>query len=416
MTGPADERLQRLLGGDHLVSLRSRLRRHYERAKSDGPLTRFRMSQISAQEYEILASLMGRPLRYSSSIQVDLDVIDTALRRADVAPSLRLALERLDGPIVHFATARAEAQAHWSAVVQECQHSILRTHVQSPMGLGLLKRLARGDPEVARRLCDRADAVLHRLPVKGLARAQLAAETLGDAHALDDGQATATLVVAAWRQRDSTSDVDDAASLDGTFSDERARDVWARAGVLVNELARPALYLNLPTHDQTSWAQMWGEPTFASLRRLLRSAPDWAVTGGNVYICENPNIVAIAADRLGAHCAPLVCTDGMPAAAQRTLLTLLAKAGASLYYHGDFDWPGVRIANHMMLAYGARPWRFGSEDYTAALACASTQRHLLSGLSTTASWDASLAPVMEEHAVAIAEEAVAEVLLQDLQQ
>ena len=27
---------------------------------------------------------------------------------------------------------------------------------------------------------------------------------------------------------------------------ERDRDVWAKAGVLVNELARPALFLNLP--------------------------------------------------------------------------------------------------------------------------------------------------------------------------
>ena len=45
---------------------------------------------------------------------------------------------------------------------------------------------------------------------------------------------------------------------------------------------------------------------------------------------SDPNIVSIAADRLGAACAPLVCTDGMPAAAQRVLLKQLSDAGAKL--------------------------------------------------------------------------------------
>jgi len=31
------------------------------------------------------------------------------------------------------------------------------------------------------------------------------------------------------------------------LQEERDRSVWARAGILVNELARPALFLNLPT-------------------------------------------------------------------------------------------------------------------------------------------------------------------------
>lgn len=101
-----------------------------------------------------------------------------------------------------------------------------------------------------------------------------------------------------------------------------------------------------------------GEPGYLSLRRLLRSPPAWAVADVTVYVCENPNLMAIAADRVGARCAPLVCTDGMPAAAQRTLLAQLAQAGARLRYHGDFDWAGLRIANHVMRTWEARPWRF----------------------------------------------------------
>ena len=133
-----------------------------------------------------------------------------------------------------------------------------------------------------------------------------------------------------------------------------------------------------------------------------------------VYVCENPNLVAIAADRVGARCAPLVCTDGMPAAAQRTLLAQLAQAGAQLRYHGDFDWPGLRIANHVMRTWEARPWRFMARDYEAAATDAPQARHALNVTGVEAAWDDALAPAMRRHGVAIAEEAVAASLLEDL--
>ena len=195
-------------------------------------------------------------------------------------------------------------------------------------------------------------------------------------------------------------------------ADEDSRTLWARAGVLVNELARPALLLNLPMEGGGHLAAEAGEPGYVSLRRLLRSPPRLAVAGRTVYVCENPNLVAIAADGLGPRCAPLVCTEGMPAAAQRTLLAQLAKAGARLLYHGDLDWPGIRIANVVMRDLGAEPWRFGAADYAAAAASASGQP--LTGAPVAASWDAALAPAMQQRGLAIPEEGVAAVLLRDL--
>jgi uncharacterized protein (TIGR02679 family) len=133
-----------------------------------------------------------------------------------------------------------------------------------------------------------------------------------------------------------------------------------------------------------------------------------------VFVCENPNLVAIAADELGVHCAPIICTDGMPAAAQRTLLSQLAQAGASLRYHGDFDWPGLRIGNHVVREYGAFPWRFGAAEYAAAVQSAPRPGRLLEGSGVVASWDEALAPAMRTHRLSIAEESLAGPLLQDL--
>jgi uncharacterized protein (TIGR02679 family) len=410
MSGDADERLRRLLGGDALADLRRRLRRHFERTDPAAPSGTIRLGNILAHEYEALAALIGRRLRHAHSIQIDVAAIDTNLGRAEIAPSLKAALERLDGPIAHLPTLRAETAARWAAVAGGARHPGLLQLLQSPAGLGLLKRLARQDVEAAARLRDRADLVLQRLPASGQPRAQLGAEALGDSHALDNGAPAATLVLAAIRQLAPPGE--DAAPADA--GEEDSRTLWARAGVLVNELARPALFLNMPLEGGGCLGGEAGEPAYASLYRLLRNPPRLAVAGRTVYVCENPNLLAIAADGLGPHCAPLVCTEGMPGAAQRTLLTQLAQAGARLLYHGDFDWPGIRIGNVVMRSCGAAPWRLRAADYTAAAGMASGDA--LTGAPVAASWDAALAPAMTQRGLAIPEEGLAAALLLDLQE
>jgi len=85
------------------------------------------------------------------------------------------------------------------------------------------------------------------------------------------------------------------------------------------------------------------------------------------------------------------------------LLTQLAKAGARLRYHGDFDWPGLRIGNHVVGEYGAMPWRFGAVEYAAVVQAAPRPGRPLDGPEVAASWDEMLAPAMRTHQLSIAE-------------
>lgn len=418
MSDEVDARLRRLLGGDHLASLRKRLRRRFERAPPGETIEHIRVGELVAEEHAALASLLGRPQRRSNSLLIDIGRIDAALQRAGIATSLLDALEKLDGPIIRLAEMRLRLRMLWSDVIDGCEHPGLAGLLQTPAGVGLLKRLARGDPATAELLRRHAEEVLRHLPAQGVARSQLAADLLGDAHALDNGRGTATLVLAVLR-RDVSALADEnrdapTESEPDTDAPERTRDIWASAGVLVNELARPALFLNLPASKAENARWPSGEPAYASLRSLLRSPPSWDVAGRTVYVCENPNLLAIAADRWGSDCAPLVCTDGMPAAAQRCLLSQLAQAGARLCYHGDFDWPGLRIGNHVMREHGARPWRFGATDYAAAVRTAPSLGRALTGQAVDALWDVALTTVMRQHRISIAEEAMAASLLQDL--
>lgn len=405
MGEPVDPRLLRLLGGETLASLRVRLRQRLER----GVTGAFRLGGVNDAERHALASLLGRRTRATDSMTLDIGELDAALRHAGVAASLREDLERLDGAIVDRKAERAALQAQWQALQERCADERLAAWIGQSRGLSLLKRLGR-NPSAAGKILDAAQAVLDKLPAAGAPRSRLAAEVLGDAHGLDSGRPVASVVLAVLRWASAEAVDDDGIPAD----DDSARDVWAAAGVLVNELARPALFLNLPVAEGFR-APAPGEPGYVSLRALLRSPPCWDVAARHIYVCENPNLIAIAADALGARCAPLVCTDGMPGAAQRTLLFQLARAGARLRYHGDFDWAGLKIGNWVMRACGAQPWRYGAADYLTAIGRLSVPGRSLGTESVAADWDPCLAQAMHTDGRAIDEEAVAAILIRDLE-
>jgi uncharacterized protein (TIGR02679 family) len=399
------ERLRQLLGGAELRALRQRLRSRYERGTS---LDQFTLTDLTPHERRALAGLLGRRVVAAGSMRLRRSDLDAALKNAGIAFSLRQALEFLDGPLTDRLAERVSRQQSWDAAFSCVEEPRLVALVADVAGTALVKRLAASDPQRAKSLLEQAARVLSRLPGRGASRAQLAADVLGDSHALDNGRAVGTIVLRACAA-DPALDTVEAAGLQD--AEESLRERWARLGVTVNALTQPALCLNLPIMNP-DLVHHAGEPLHLSLRRLLRRPPAWVVASREVFVCENPDIVAIAADRLGSTCAPLVCTDGMPSAAQQTLLAQLAAAGARLRYHGDFDWGGLTIGNFVMRKFGATPWRFGTTDYLAA-----TAEHGISlrdGRPVVAQWDHALAGAMADRGVVVHEEGVAEILMMDL--
>jgi uncharacterized protein (TIGR02679 family) len=332
--------------------------------------------------------------------------LDEALSRAGIASTLREALELLDGPLDDRKADRKNREQAWSMLLGSVDHPRLRTLIADPTGVALLKRFSSSDAQRGAELLNMARRVLEHLPQRGTPLAHLAARELGDSHALDTGRPVATLVLRAC----GLEEVPD--------PKERSRDQWARLGITVNELAAPALCFNLSAQGETPGARVvragaaTGEPIHLTLRTLLRDPPEWDLSGRSVFVCENPSIVAIAADRLGVDCAPLVCTHGMPTAAQQALLRQLTHHGAHLLYHGDFDWAGLRIGNFVMREFNASPWRFSAADYEAARAMIGRPLSAIEHID--ALWDSQLRTAMATHTIAVHEEAVVETLMGDL--
>jgi uncharacterized protein (TIGR02679 family) len=210
---------------------------------------------------------------------------------------------------------------------------------------------------------------------------------------------------------------------EGTADSRRA--AWAAAGVHLDELSSLALCLGLPGDTRTALGRMlascreMGQPTVLTLRQL-RCHTEPLTTGplraARVRICENPVVVAAAADELGARCPPLVCVGGQPSAAGWRLLELLAVGGAEFGYHGDFDWGGVRIAHAVRQRVNWQPWRYDHQAYEAAVSAADPLAPLagLVGESAATPWDPELAAAMRHRNLRIEEELTLDALLQDL--
>lgn len=412
MTTADKDLLGRLLGGDDLRWLIERMRVRIERRLPlDGSVTLQRATHAQRRAVE---RLLGRRAGHGDAISVPLPALEAVVARVGAAPDLRSAVEALTGPIADRAADRDARELAWGAAMRQLEaltqaRPILEPWLEWVRATGLLRRVAHGDVSVARELTSRLAGVLSRLPAEGMPISILANLAADDGHALDPNTPLSALVLPAI------------AHLVGIPTGEGAewrRTVWAEAGVLCGELTNPVLTLNLPGDALTptgralqNWSEV-GQPVHLTARQLLRHSPRMnGLNGRLVHLCENPTVVAEAANRLGQQCAPLVCTSTHPAAAATILLRVLAEAGAVLLYHGDFDWAGITIANGIIARFGARPWRLDTSAYRRA---ADSGGQRLRGRPVLATWDRDLGTAMQELGVRVEEERVMAELLNDL--
>ncbi|WKD31781.1 TIGR02679 family protein [Streptomyces xanthophaeus] len=380
-----------------------------------------RLSGLAVQERNDLSLLLGTPVT-GATATVRLDSLDTRLRSSAAGLGLRDVLQELGPALTDRRAVRTEARARrdevWSSLAASLEGCRLTDEDWAWRWYDGLRRTGVPGgvtPETAVRTLRQAVHVLTLLfgPERAAAwgRGDLAAEATGSAHGLDDGTWLARLVQRGIALAHDTELPDDAAG---------RRAVWRLASVTPDEVSSTVLAYGLRP-DGGGWRErslyeravhhVETHLTLRDLRALRLSLP----AGTLVRICENPRVVEAAADT--ACSQPLVCTSGSAATVVLTLLDALAAAGCRFAYHGDFDWPGIALANRVVHRYGAEPWRMGTEDYEALAARTrdrNVPQHPLTGPPTPADWDPALAPAMAGRGMALHEEATLDLLLADL--
>ncbi len=395
-----------------------------------------RIDNPGRAERRAVANLLGlrtvppadRPLR------LRLADVDRVLRQSRFALGLAEALALHRGGLRDVPAERAadneRRQRFWG---EARRHALIRSHPELAAWLadiestGLYRRLAGRGSEDTAQLFERVLAVLTELlgdaGGAGVRLPVLASRTLGDSHALDAGHRVPALVLRAM------------ARIHGRpvpLTAAERRELWASAGVVCDDLSCDVLVLGLSPagdgllHHTLRQHSAAAEPLRVTLRQLANSAPVRLPAAVRVFVCENPAVLSVAADRLGQRTPPLVCLAGQPDTAARVLLRSLIEGDAELRYHGDFDWGGVRIANVLGRLVPFQPWRFTTADYLEASsggdhaepaddpAVVPPRGNPLRGNPVDAEWDDQLRPAMQAKGVAVEEEAVIEDLVADL--
>lgn len=238
-------------------------------------------------------------------------------------------------------------------------------------------------------------------------RVELAARLLGDAHALDRGGVLHHVVLRAL------------AAAGGVAVPATARGVeelWAGAGVAPDLLSRTCLVWGLRLTGTGALvgrlgdAADVGDPMHVTEWDLRRAGSLAPARGTRVLVCENPRVLEAVAQR-GRDDRAVVCTSGEPNLVVDRVLLDLAAAQVDMYYHGDFDWPGLAMANRAMTRYAARPWRMSAAHYVAAVSGSGPP---LQGPEVEPRWDRELGAAMRHHDRAVHEEVVLESLLAGL--
>ncbi|WP_326637583.1 TIGR02679 family protein [Streptosporangium sp. NBC_01755] len=403
------DRLERLLGTRETVWLVERVRRRLEQGRP--PTGTVTLGAASPEQRRAIELLLGRRAGTGTSLSVSLDEVDRVLRSSGACPDgLAAAVVLLRGPVRDLPRENTERETAWRGALSELDAVVAdrpelhgwRSWLDAT---GQVRRSAPG-PDEARVLLDRLAEVLRRLPHPGIPIGRLAAESCGDAHALDEGRPLATLAMSAAR---SLAGLPYA----GEGTADARRRAWAGVGVHLDDLSSTVVCLGLPGDDRTPTGRMLaaareaGEPCVLTLRQLRRH--ETPIAAGLVRICENPVVVAAAADELGPLCPGLVCVSGRPSAAVWRLLDLLAAGETAFAYHGDFDWGGVGIAAAVHERVGWRPWRYDTASYQAV-----SSRNPLTGSPRPTPWDPGLSAAMTRRAVRVEEELVLSDLLADL--
>lgn len=404
------KRLQEVLGTPALSPLIDRLASRLRRGK---PLVgKLIIKNPTDAERDAIQSLLGRPPSSGLVVHVDLDRLAEMVRNAELAVDLSDAVVRLRGPIANEREALRQREQAWREMWDEAiltlgDHAKLIECLNTLRRDGTLRRFVLGDHYKGRSLLRDVIGVLLRLPHPGILLAELSAQTCGDSHALDRGQPVATLVLRC---------LSCLSGRDLPLSASERRNLWEAFGVASDELSGPVLVLNLRAHGEGPLACALnlhadsGEPYRISTRQLLREDATTTFVNREVYVCENPSVVSAAVRKFGYRSAGLICVEGHPRIAAHLLLSRLAACGVQLYYHGDFDWPGIAIANAIRRKYGAIPWRMNCADYERAALVGLPLR----GTLVTPEWDHPLAQAMKRYGRAVHEEAVVDALLSDL--
>lgn len=327
----------------------------------------------------LLALVGGKPIRAKS---IRTEELERRLRaNSRFKYSLRQLLEIRFGKIVSRREVRQRTDADWSDALARLQEAACRA---APADLcrqvfrwieadrnPLRARYVRQGAASLERDLKAVIRALALLPEAGrvVLLAELAEQASHDPHAFDAGQSAGSLLDRALTQWFPQR----------VPAGRRGSALWRRRLLAEAGIQRDAISPRVdtfgllldttapPAPDPLALDRPW------TLRSLLRVRGRLRAAHGVAYVFENPTVIESVLNRLDGlereFDPTLICTNGGMNTADEMLLDDLAAAGTHIFYSGDFDGAGLRIALRLRdrLPNHVRLWHMEPDDYRAAL-------------------------------------------------
>lgn len=248
----------------------------------------------------------------------------------------------------------------------------------------LIQQYGAGPEELERKL-DTVLRAVNCLPALEGTMKRLAvfgAETTGDPHYFDEGREENRLLegaIAFFLENSGDSRAalgSQEGGQEALTRVERKNERFFRAGLVKDDISNYTVAWGIHCrkkdgrlHEGIEGYAREGEPVHISLWTMGEIAEAFVDNGdgaGAVRVVENPAVFAALAGN--ARGEAVVCTNGQPRLTSLMLLDLLSRSGCTLYYAGDFDPEGLKIADNLKRRYrkGMRFWHYEIEDYYKA--------------------------------------------------
>ena len=378
------------------------------------------------QERDALCGLFGRP--FPAAVRFKVQDFDSALQASRFGgvelkkvleiyfhTSIRTNKERRDQKEQQLAQlletvrreARGETSKSWLRSIEE---------KRSDRGYLLLRKELSRDPQFAKSsVCKavRAMDALEQREQEPVRLAVFSAKTTTDPHALDGDTFCGQLFLHLLAVRLGHS---------YPASAEERDELYFQSGILCDSISSTVTQVGLILKEQEK-----EHPAFLVLRRRmecgtlsltnLSKITSAESPSGKVYLVENQMLFSQLCDQAERFQSPLICTSGQLQVAVLRLLDMLAAAGTTLYYAGDFDGGGISIAARLCARYpdNLQLWHMSAEDYECCrseVSLSENSRSLLKAAEGT-----PLEPIaikIQETGVAGYQELLLERLLPDL--
>lgn len=147
-------------------------------------------------------------------------------------------------------------------------------------------------------------------------------------------------------------------TLEHSFHLEQKKEILYQVGLIRDEISNSTIVYGIQakkkngeTHKGLEGFHLEKEPVQLSLLTVSELDQVWCYTN-RIYVVENPSVFASILKVAGEKCSVL-CVSGQPCLASLVLLDKIVGQGVTIYYSGDCDPEGLRIADRLKRRYGS---------------------------------------------------------------